>query len=1322
MADNKNVQYNFNGSTEGLKAAADSAIQILGNVSNAESRMASVGSQSLSTFNAIRNVTSSITNNIAMMQKQLMQTGGATAQLALPAPQQQLALPAPTQIAPLQNALVPVKDTLNGITVAAGQMTNALTGSGMSGATSLAYGVSNAVANMSNVIRSSAASSRSAIEGETQAFQDAEWRAVDAAEGKQRFARSNEDVNSTARTSANAISGESKSLTALKVSLKVLMSPITATVKGLQTLGNGVKSLFSRFNLLKGSSSGLSSALKLLTGYTAGDFFGTAIKQSIDFVETLEMFQVACRNSMDAASEFVNQMQEAYGMDPRSIMDSAAYFYQLTAAIEAPIAASERMSLGLTKLSNDVASLFNMDVEKVQENLSSGMQGMSRAVTKYGMDIRKTTLQEYANKLGIQAKVAEMTEASRQGLRYVAMMNQAKAASGNWAKTIESNANQIRIFKEQMAQLGRSIGDFVTPALSRILPVVNGVIMALRTVLTYISAFVRLFKPKSFNQTTTAIGGAAGAYTGLGDAASGAASGATAAGKAAKKAAKEASKSVAAFDQINKLDGEDAAADAGAAGGGGGGGGLDMDGVMDPAILDAINGIDTSLESVRMKANDVRDSILKFLGFTSESGDFSIKFNYDTNEWESDIKWSAEQFKSSLIDKFPNWKQTINSIFSNWDEISVSFQNLWKTVGESIGVIVAPIKTALGSIFTDENMAAFFTNLSGYIDTVSGVLGTLAQALAPVVAGFTNGLAGFGPIFSAIGDGVVKISEAMIPLGQALGPVIEQFMLMAGGVIGEGIRVISDIVARLAGETLPMLAPILSTLVSTAGQLMSALMPLVSQVLNVVVDVLNQLIPYITQIVDAVLPPLMGLISALVPMLMSIIQTALPPLMALLDSIMQPLIRIITAILPIVINLIEQVMAPITTMINTILPPLISVIQAIIDPVMNIIERLLPPLVAIISNLLIPIIQILCTIISAVITVLAPVLEVIIAVADVILSILVGAIEFVINIINAVIEVIAAIITQATEVVNKIISTVSTILQTIGGMVNSIATFLRNLINMINDWVKSVWDSCVTFCKNIIEGIGNFAKGLWDLIDNIVKVILDFFKGCWDGLMAILEDIKSGFDAAWNLVLGVIDRVVNGISGFIGDLLSTIGGLLTYVGETLYKGWTTAWDNIKNYVSNIWDGISGAIKSGINFVIQALNTLIKGANKLSFDIPDWVPGMGGKKFGLNIPLIPTLADGGLLNSGQMFIAREAGPELVGNVGTRTAVMNNEQIVEAVSRGVERANQNVVQAIRESRGSGAAPKLVVDKRVLAQVVSEALNDYGRSLGYSTIGLR
>lgn len=1366
MADNKDVQYNFTGSTEGLKAAADSAIQILGSVSRAESNMNGIGSQSLSTFNAIKGVTASISNNIAQMQKQLK----ASSTLSLPAPKQQLALPAPTSIVPIQSALAPIQTTITGITQSANSMSTALGGSRMQAVIGVIGNIVRSVANMRNVIQSSATASQYAIDGEANSFIDANWRAIDAAEGKQKFARSNENVENSARRSASSIDGESRAFSVLKTSIKALMSPITFTVKGIEAIAKGAKSLTNVFSSLMGGTSKLGNVLKTLVGYTSGDLFGSAIQQSINFVETLELFQVACRNSLETAAEFVNQMQEMYGMDPGNIMDTTAYFYQLTAAIEAPIVASEKMSIGLTKAANDIASLFNMDVQKVAQNLSSGIQGMSRAVTKYGMDIRKTTLQEYAHKLGISEKVSEMSEASRQGLRYIAMMHQARAANGNWAKTIESCANQLRVFKEQMSQLGRSIGDFFTPMLAKILPVVNGIIMAIRTVLTYINAFVNLFKPKSFNQTTSAINNAAGAYGGFGSAAAGAADSAKKAGSAAKKAAKEASKSVAAFDQINKLDGEDHKTDSGG-GIGGGGGGIGMEGVMAPAILDAINNIDTSLESVRMKANDVRDSILKFLGFTSESGDYTIRFNSDTNQWETDMKWSAEVFKQNLIDKFPGWKQTINSIFSNWSEIITSVQNLGKAIVDTVTTIVSPVKAAMKSAFTDEAVAGFVNNLSGYIDRITGIVTNIGTALNPIVEGIANGFSGISPIIQALGTAFEKISQALVPMGEALGPVIESFMIMSGNVIGQGITIIADAFSRLASETIPLLAPALNSIIEMFGSFSNTVGPIVSGIINALIDGLNllapaldsivksvgpplielfasvssnlaplissimpvlaelltnigeiigQLIPHITNIVNAILPPLMSALQQILPIIMSVVNTALPPLMSVLDAILVPLTQIIQQIMPSLMNLLVGVLAPLGQMINQILPPLMSLLQTIIEPIMNIVQRLLPPLVELLTNLLVPIMEVVCAVLGALIAVLAPVIEVIVQIADVIISVLVAGIEVLINIINGVLEIVAKVIHVVAEVFNQIVTTCSGILQSVTGMIGSLVTWFRNVLNMLNGWIKGVIDIVVNFINNIVESVGNFLKGLWDLIDKACQIVVDIVKGLWDSIMVILNGLKDGFDAVWNGICWIVKTVINTIGDNISNAISFLGGLLSFVSDKLYNGWCTAWGKIKDFVAGIWDGITGAIKNSVNVVIKALNTLIKGANKLSWDIPDWVPGLGGKKFGLNIPTIPTLEGGGLVDAGQLFVAREAGPELVGNVGSKTAVLNNDQIVEAVARGVERANANVVRAIEKS--GGAPAKLMVDKRVLAQVVTEVINDYGRSLGYSTVGLR
>ena len=137
----------------------------------------------------------------------------------------------------------------------------------------------------------------------------------------------------------------------------------------------------------------------------------------------------------------------------------------------------------------------------------------------------------------------------------------------------------------------------------------------------------------------------------------------------------------------------------------------------------------------------------------------------------------------------------------------------------------------------------------------------------------------------------------------------------------------------------------------------------------------------------------------------------------------------------------------------------------------------------------------------------------------------------------------------------------------------------------------------------------------------------------------------------------------------------------------------------------------------MNKIIDGWNGLLKRINKLEIKIPDW---LGGGSFGFDFAMashidIPRLADGGMINnSGQLFVAREAGPELVANVGSKTAVMNNDQIVDSVSQGVYRA---VVQAMAQS-GDQTVEAKVNDKVLFEAIVNRARQETMRR-GYNPL---
>ena len=198
---------------------------------------------------------------------------------------------------------------------------------------------------------------------------------------------------------------------------------------------------------------------------------------------------------------------------------------------------------------------------------------------------------------------------------------------------------------------------------------------------------------------------------------------------------------------------------------------------------------------------------------------------------------------------------------------------------------------------------------------------------------------------------------------------------------------------------------------------------------------------------------------------------------------------------------------------------------------------------------------------------------------------------------------------------------------------------------------------------------------------------------------------------------------------FISDKVKEVWGKVKdYWKENIAPIFTAKW--WKDLGKTMMNGLIAGIEGGINAVIGAfesmINWVVRGLNKLSFTVPDWVPEIGGTVIGVNLSTvsfdrvsIPRFAEGGFPEQGQMFIAREAGAEMVGNIGRRTAVANNEQIVESISVGVAEANSEQNALLREqntllrelvAKDSG----VYLDGRSLSDSVDKYKREKGRVL--------
>jgi hypothetical protein len=219
------------------------------------------------------------------------------------------------------------------------------------------------------------------------------------------------------------------------------------------------------------------------------------------------------------------------------------------------------------------------------------------------------------------------------------------------------------------------------------------------------------------------------------------------------------------------------------------------------------------------------------------------------------------------------------------------------------------------------------------------------------------------------------------------------------------------------------------------------------------------------------------------------------------------------------------------------------------------------------------------------------------------------------------------------------------------------------------------------------------------LVENLEALGVNLSEGLLKGAEEQIEvDKKKWYEWSWlpwnwfkstNEINSPSELFARG-GAFIADGL--FKGVDGGVSETSY---TTIFDRISDALGGTKDTIKSVINSILKFiesmangVVKGINRVINALNRLKIDVPDWVTDLTGiSDFGFNIPTlteisIPRLAEGGFPERGQMFIAREAGAEMVGSIGRRTAVANNDQIVSGIAGGVAEANEEQNALLRE----------------------------------------
>lgn len=262
-----------------------------------------------------------------------------------------------------------------------------------------------------------------------------------------------------------------------------------------------------------------------------------------------------------------------------------------------------------------------------------------------------------------------------------------------------------------------------------------------------------------------------------------------------------------------------------------------------------------------------------------------------------------------------------------------------------------------------------------------------------------------------------------------------------------------------------------------------------------------------------------------------------------------------------------------------------------------------------------------------------------------------------------------------------------------------------------NSHLKPLWDSVVEF----LMSTGENALHLWN---KYLKPFID-----WVG-KEIAPVVRN--------VLLTVGQAVSTVVGFVSDilqsLLTTLDGIITFITGVFTGDWKKAWEGVVDIFVGIFNGIEALITGVVNTIITVINAMIRGVvqgvntairalNRIDIKIPSWVPLLGGKGFDINIreltaPEIPLLASGGMPSVGQMFIARESGPEMVGRIGNQSVVANNAQIVAGIKQGV-------YEAMTAANGGREYHMYLSGREVMVAVAEEARREEFRT-GVNPLG--
>ena len=338
---------------------------------------------------------------------------------------------------------------------------------------------------------------------------------------------------------------------------------------------------------------------------------------------------------------------------------------------------------------------------------------------------------------------------------------------------------------------------------------------------------------------------------------------------------------------------------------------------------------------------------------------------------------------------------------------------------------------------------------------------------------------------------------------------------------------------------------------------------------------------------------------------------------------------------------------------------------------------------------------------------------------------------------------IAEVLERATPIITTVAEFVIPLLT---GAITTLSDWIGGLIDRVSA-SGSTFQTVMTAAQALFQGAMVFIQGIWqsiglpvwNLIKQVVGVVASYFQEKMPAIQAFVRECFTDIKNLWNnnlkpaltavgdfinnvlapafkfvfehVVLPVVDAAFNGIGNLWRNTLKPLlQGMLDFITGVFTGNFSQAWQGLINAVAAVWNGIKEVVKAPLNAAIGIVNSFISKLNGVK--IPSWVPGVGGKTF--SIPTVPYLAEGGILEKGQVGFLEGSGAEAV------VPLHQNKQWISAVARDMDSAMggtngsqtvallQDILEVLETIAGTGMSLDTAAFIRMLVEALAKPMD--------------